>query len=200
MVIKSVCNSCGASALLEENSIGECEYCGSILSSNIIKPVSINLEEKFEKSVKLFAESFDYGILDITLLELSLSSLIEIFNSNLKNRLWNKIKIIINSQNNFDEVFLKNSIETIQNFKKNNEITSNNQLEFLKEVQTLITVKFKYDYLKNIEKEYDYYFDERFTNLNDIAFQNKKNQVKSLYNQKEKEVTEILTLIETKYE
>lgn len=200
MVIKSVCNSCGASALLEENSIGECEYCGSILSSNIIKLVSTNLEEKFEKSVKLFAESFDFGILDITLLDLSLSSLIEIFNSNLKNRLLNKINTIINSQNNFDEVFLKNSIETIQNFKKNNRITSHNQLEFLKQVQTFITVKFKYDYLKNIEKEYDYYFDERFTNLNDIAFQNKKNQVKILYNQKEKEVTEILTLIKTKYE
>jgi hypothetical protein len=196
MKIKAICDNCGASTSIEVNSIAKCEYCGSVLSSNnTIREINtIDLEERFEKSVKLFIESIDFGILDITLFNLSLSSLVEISTSNFQNRSLNKIKTIIYSQNNFDELFYRDSIETIQSFKNIKKISNPNQLEFLNQLETFITEKFKHDYIKNIKNEYDYYFDDRFKNLNDKAFQNKKNQVESLFNQKQKEIIKILTL------
>jgi uncharacterized Zn finger protein len=63
MKIKAICDNCGASTSIEVNSIAKCEYCGSVLSSNnTIREINtIDLEERFEKSVKLLSEEAKVG-------------------------------------------------------------------------------------------------------------------------------------------
>lgn len=192
----TICNSCGASQILRNGYSGTCEYCNNPVSASIDHiHNNHNTEEQLEKAIKLLLESIEYGTLDKEKFNLSLSKIINVVGRiESKTYLNNFPKLLSSISFQLDVNFFNEVIEIVEKMITHNKADPD-KLKVLNKIKDAISEKFKHDFMSNIKKEYEYYTDSRFANLNDPSFQKKKNQVINLYNKKRNELTKHLLIL-----
>ena len=190
-----ICKNCGSSNFIVNDSSKNCEYCGSYLlieTKTSIISNNLTYEQDFEKITNLLYDSIEYGALDANLFIMSLDNLLIILTPNNINRIKKKLTNVIYTYK-YDFGFINQTVDLIQNviIRQNNSL----YISILNFISDTFIEKFKIDYIREAKNEYDYYFDDRFKNINDSAFKNKQSQVIADYTTKEKELENYLTII-----
>lgn len=191
-----ICSNCGAIKLNEKDEIGNCDYCGSILTIIDVKGKFIDPIESeliLDNSISLFFESFEFDGLDSDLFNSSINKLITCLKNSSFQRISKKIRLgFINNiyKINLDILIEINEILTLNNFS-----LEDNQLKLLHFISNLFIDKYKNDYMFEIQKEYNYYLDERYNDIYDQSFLDKKKQVISTYNQRKIEIEQQISLL-----